>query len=39
MEITWRDISREGEGGECGYLVGIKKHKWEAQSSILLRTV
>ena len=28
MEITWRVISGEGEGGEWGKDTGNKKHKW-----------
>ena len=32
MEITWRVISGEGEGGNAGKGTGNKKHKWEVQN-------
>ena len=32
MEITWRVISREGEGEHAGKGTGNKKHKWQVQN-------
>ena len=32
MEITWRVISREGEGKNEGKGTAIKKHKWQVQN-------
>ena len=32
MEITWKVISGEGEGGEWGKGTGNKKHKWQLQN-------
>ena len=32
MEITWRVISGEGEGGDGGEGTGNKKHKWWVQN-------
>ena len=32
MEITWRDISEEENGGNGGQGTGNQKHKWQVQN-------
>ena len=32
MEITWRVISGDGEGGNGGKGTGNKQHKWQVQN-------